>query len=94
MAETVTLSFRVSARKAEELEKLASAQDRPKSYLLERALDDYLEEERRYHATVAAAIAEADAGSPLIDHDRVMRWLDSWGTERELPRPKGKRRGR
>jgi len=94
MAETVTLSFRVPASKAEELERLALTQDRPKSYLLERALDDYLEEERRFHATVSAAVAEADAGAPLIDHDRVMRWLNSWGTEQELPRPKGKRRAR
>jgi predicted transcriptional regulator len=94
MSDTVTLSFRVPASKAKALEKLAAAQDRPKSYLLEKALDGYLDEEARFYAKVASAIAEADAGAPLIEHERVMRWLESWGTEHELPRPKAKRRSR
>lgn len=94
MSDSVTLSFRVPASKAKALEKLAAAQDRPKSYLLEKALDGYLEEEARFYEHVAAAVAEADAGSPVIEHDRVMRWIDSWATDSPLPRPKGKRRSR
>jgi predicted transcriptional regulator len=40
-------------------------------------------------AAVEEAIAEADAegGGPWIAHADVVRWLESWGTEHELPPP-------
>ena len=94
MSDTVTLSFRVSADKAKALEKLAAAQDRPKSYLLEKALDGYLDDEARFAAKVTAALADMKAGGPVVEHAEVMRWVASWGTEHELPPPKAKRRAR
>jgi predicted transcriptional regulator len=94
MSDTVTLSFRVPASKAKALEKLAAAQDRPKSYLLEKALDGYLEDEKRFYQAVSEGVAEADADSPVVEHDRVMRWIESWATDKPLPRPKGKRRSK
>jgi predicted transcriptional regulator len=30
---------------------------------------------------------EAKAGAPGVPHERVVEWLDSWGTDHELPRP-------
>ncbi|MGK6318125.1 hypothetical protein [Sphingomonas sp. DT-204] len=33
------------------------------------------------------AIAELDAGR-FVSHEAVMRWLESWGTDNELPPPK------
>jgi predicted transcriptional regulator len=32
-------------------------------------------------------MAELDAGGG-VSNERVMEWLDSWGTENELPAPK------
>jgi predicted transcriptional regulator len=94
MPGTVTLSFRVPASKAKALEKLAAAQDRPKSFLLEKALDGYLEDEARFLAKVKDALADLDTGGPTVEHAEVMRWVASWGTEHELPPPKARRRGR
>lgn len=94
MADTVTLSFRVPASKAKALEKLAAAQDRPKSYLLEKALDGYLDEEARFLAKVTNALEDMKAGGPTIEHAEVMRWLESWGTEHELPPPRAKKQAR
>ena len=36
---------------------------------------------------ICTGLAELEAG-PGISNERVMEWLDSWGTENELPAPK------
>jgi predicted transcriptional regulator len=36
---------------------------------------------------IEAARAEVDAGK-TIPYEKVRRWLLSWGTEKELPRPR------
>jgi predicted transcriptional regulator len=37
---------------------------------------------------ICTGLAELEAG-PGISNERVMEWLDSWGTESELPAPVG-----
>jgi antitoxin component of MazEF toxin-antitoxin module len=41
----------------------------------------------REHRHIRAGLAELDAGQG-IENERVTEWLDSWGTEGELPAPK------
>jgi predicted transcriptional regulator len=38
-----------------------------------------------------ASIAQAEAGE-LVNWDVVENWIESWGTEAEIPRPEPKRR--
>ena len=38
------------------------------------------------HRHIRAGLAELEAGKG-ISNERVMEWLDSWGTENELPAP-------
>ncbi len=45
---STALSIRVSNRLAEELERLASSIERPKSYLIRKALENYLTEYADY----------------------------------------------
>ena len=40
-------------------------------------------------AVVAQARAEVDAGL-TVPYEQVRRWLLSWGTDKELPRPRRK----
>jgi antitoxin component of MazEF toxin-antitoxin module len=35
---------------------------------------------------IEAGVAEAKAGE-IVPHEKVVEWLGSWGTERELPPP-------
>jgi len=86
MAQSVSLSFRVSSEKAAELDKLAEATERPKSWLLEKALDSYLEEQAWQIEHIKAGIKAADEGR-LISHEKVSEWLRSWGTDHELDPP-------
>jgi len=39
------------------------------------------------HRHIRAGLAELDAGNG-VSNKRVVEWLDSWGTENELPAPK------
>jgi len=41
----------------------------------------------REHLHIRAGMAELEAGMG-VPHERVMEWLDSWGTDNELPAPK------
>ena len=42
-----------------------------------------------YKAAVDEARADVDAGK-TVPYEEVRRWLLSWGTEKELPRPRCK----
>jgi predicted transcriptional regulator len=38
--------------------------------------------------SIEEALDEADSGSPGVPHEAVVRWLESWGTDGELPPPR------
>lgn len=44
-------------------------------------------------AHIKEALEEAKSGSAGIPHEEIERWMDSWDTEQELPRPEPKHRG-
>ncbi len=87
MTRTVPLSLRISEEKAREIETLAKATDRPKSWLLEQALDAYLETQSWQVARIERGLAEIDRGAGR-PHEEVAEWLSGWGGagENEPPR--------
>jgi len=44
------------------------------------------DDEAGIRAHIQAGLADFDAGR-FVSHDRVVAWLESWGTEDELPVP-------
>ena len=83
----MSLSFRVSEEAVAQLDRLAKATDRPRSWLLERALEDYLDVQRWQVAEIEKGMQELREGKG-VPHEEVVAWLESWGTdeEREPPR--------
>lgn len=79
---STSLAFRVSLEKAKRLEELAAATDRPRSWLLEQALDQYLDLQAWQVEQVELAIAEMDAGQG-IPHDEIKEWLLGWARDGE-----------
>ena len=71
---------------AEKLAQLATATDRPRSWLLEQALDEYLSMQAWQIAHIEEGIADADAGR-TVPHDQVRTWLKSWGDDDETDPP-------
>ncbi len=82
MTGTVPISLRVSEQKAREIEALAKATDRPKAWLLEQALDAYLETQSWQVPRIEQGLAELDRGEGVA-HGEVAEWLSGWGRDGE-----------
>lgn len=67
-----TVSFRADSKKIEALDALASLQDRDRSYLLNQAVDNYLDLQQYHVELIENGIREADAGD-LVDHAEVKK---------------------
>ena len=61
MTDTTTITVRLDAKTKQRLEKLAERQDRTKSYLAGRAIEDYLSSQEWWERKIAAARASGDA---------------------------------
>jgi predicted transcriptional regulator len=75
---TKQVSFRTEPATLEALDRLAEVLDRDRSYVINRALEAYLEVYRWQVEHIANAKAEADAGGPFISHDDVAGWVRSY----------------
>jgi len=85
---TKQLSFRTDPRKISDLDKVAEALDRDRSYVLNQAVDAYLEVYRWQTEHIRKAVAEADAGGPFIAHEDVEAWLKARAAGKRHPLPK------
>ncbi len=59
---------------------------RPAAVVMAPKEYDRLQEQQRYLEAVAAGLADAETGR-LVDHQKVVKWLTSWGTNNELEPP-------
>lgn len=84
---STVLTFRVDDQIKSELEALAEATQRSKSFLASEALKDYLAREAWQVAHTMEGIKQAQAGQTVPDEE-VDAWMSSLGTTSELPRPK------
>lgn len=65
-----TVSFRTDSKKVEALDALAASQERDRSYLLNQAIDSYLELQQYHIELIEKGVQQADAGD-LVDHAEV-----------------------
>ena len=80
------LSISISEGLMERLNSLADEVHCSKEELVAVAVERLVEDEKTLVAQVLRGIREAEAGL-VIEHHQVMAWIDSLGTEHELPRP-------
>jgi predicted transcriptional regulator len=72
-----TISFRIAPEKVAQLDLIANAMDRDRSYLLNEAVEGYLREQRCFAAMVEEGL-EASRKGELIDDEEVGRMIESW----------------
>lgn len=60
------------------LERLARRTKRSKSFLAAEAIATYVEAEDWQLGEIAAGLAELDGGK-MVEHEKVVKWLHSWG---------------
>lgn len=76
-----TISFRARAEKIDALDSLAAAQDRPRSYLINEAIANYIELHAYQDALVRKGLEEMRKGR-VVSHDEVVKRLKSTGRAR------------
>lgn len=86
MSNTTTVSIRVDKEMKERLEAVARRQQRSKSFVAASALADYIAMQEAQIAGIEEAIAQLDRGEG-IEHEQVRKWISSWDTGSELPKP-------
>ncbi|MFZ1134293.1 MAG: ribbon-helix-helix protein, CopG family [Candidatus Korobacteraceae bacterium] len=73
-----TISFRADAEKIDELDNLATAQDRSRSYLINEAISNYIELHAYQDALVRQGLTEMRKGR-LVSHEEVVKRLKKTG---------------
>lgn len=63
------------------------AEGQPLTIELQSALADYLAIQEWQVAVIEEAVHEVEAGAPMVEHQDVVAWLQSWGSDEELPPP-------
>jgi len=88
MAKSAMMTVRLSPETSEKLEALARDTKRSKSYLATEAIEAYVNLNAWQVARIKEALEEAESGAPGIPHEDVVKWMESWGTDHELPTPR------
>ena len=84
---TETLSIRIDTETKKRLDALSKRSKRSKSFLAAEAIVAYVESEEWQLGEIQAGIAELDSGRE-VSHEKVSKWLKSWGKPGETKPPK------
>jgi predicted transcriptional regulator len=71
------ISFRIAPEKVAQLDSIAKAMDRDRSYLLNEAVETYLSEQQRFAAMVEEGLEDMRRGRFFTDEE-VERMVDDW----------------
>ncbi|MEQ1887984.1 MAG: CopG family ribbon-helix-helix protein [Alphaproteobacteria bacterium] len=80
------VSIRLQPKLNDQLAALAASFDRPKSWVIEQAIRDYLAVQMWQLAAIEEGIAAADAGR-VVAHEAVAAWVESWDQAEECAVP-------
>jgi predicted transcriptional regulator len=83
----VMVSARVPEKLGEDLEALAEATRRSKAFLVTEAIEDYVKRQSWLVKKIDEAVKVADESGEYISNEKMVAWLESWGTPDELPPP-------
>ncbi len=81
------VSVRISEELSVKIDTLAALTQRPRSEVLNGALEEFVDEKVRLYRDIDEALKEADEDGEWISHEKMSEWLLSWGSENELPPP-------
>ena len=87
-----TISFRADSAKIDTLDSLAAAQDRPRSYLINEAISNYIELHAYQDELVQNGLEDMRSGR-VVSHAEVVKRLKKMGS-RQTSRRSGRRPAR
>ena len=83
---TETLSIRIDSETKKRLDALSKRSKRSKSFLAAEAIAAYVASEEWQLGEIQAGIADLNSGN-TVSHDKVEKWLRSWGKKGETKAP-------
>lgn len=83
---TRVLTVNLPLSLADKVDEIAARIERPRTWIMKQALTAWIEQEEERHQMTLEALASVDAGRG-IDHEDVVKWANSLGTDNPLPRP-------
>lgn len=83
---TSQFSVRLPEDLKNSLSKISKLAHRSQSQIAVRAITEYVERNEWKIKALQVAKQEADKGV-FVSHDAIDTWLDTWGTDSELPAP-------
>lgn len=83
---TSQFSLRLPEDLKNSLSKISKLAHRSQSQIAVRAITEYVERNEWKIKALQVAKQEADKGV-FVSHDAIDTWLDTWGTDSELPAP-------
>ena len=86
MNKSMPVSVRLQPELNDQVAAIASALDRPKSWVIEQAVIDYVGVQTWHLAAIDEGIKAADEGR-VVAHEDVAAWVRSWDSPNELPTP-------
>ncbi len=86
MSKTAPVSVRLEAALNDQVTSIAAALDRPRSWVIEQAVRDFVAMQQWQLAAIDEGIRAADGGR-VVRHEDVVAWVRSWGQPDELPMP-------
>lgn len=85
------MAIKLPLEDRERLQKLGEAKKRSAHWLAKEAITQYLDREEaaeRFNQETVAQWEEYCRTGKSVPHDKVMKWLESWGTDNELEAPR------
>jgi predicted transcriptional regulator len=86
MGKPSPVSVRLSPELDRQLGDVAQALDRPKSWVIEQAVKEFVAVQAWHLAAIDEGLRDAEAGR-VVAHEDVAAWVRSWGKPDELPMP-------
>ena len=83
---TETLSIRIDSETKKRLDALSKRARRSKSFLAAEAITAFVDSEEWQLGEIQAGIAELGGGKG-VSHEKVSKWLKSWGKRDETKAP-------
>ena len=83
---TTTITIRLPITVKQRLDRLARRTARSRSFLAADAIADYVKSQEWQLGHIREGLADVKARR-VISHEEVEAWLESWGSEQELPPP-------
>jgi predicted transcriptional regulator len=79
-------SVRLDSKLKKRLEAEAERSSRSAGFVLQQAVEEYLDAKEYFHEEMRKAVKEAEKGE-FISEEAMDRWFISLGTDKELPPP-------